>query len=263
MGLDDALYTLLWNTRGNTLPLSVMNIKAWASRFVERLSRPEQATTNRPTMLVMRSRTDTGTQRGSTGKTRICHSCLRMLAAKGLKVTPPNTSISIPTSERVDKEMSDNTMVFMDDIMYKDVSWETLNQFCDGTYIKNRGKYQKEGYILPYGNILGTSNYDMNYDNKVRYPVIEFSCDNARIAQTNPVVQSHAKYKYDAKNDTYDYSDAWETLFSYATDNSVQWLSEYDEHRIELAQKVSSQRNKLEQLVLAFLFVCLMALQSC
>ena len=253
MGLDDALYTLLWNTRGNTIPLSVMNLKAWAARFVERISRPEQATTNRPTMLVMRSRTDMGNQKGSTGKTRICHSCLHMLAEKGLNVTPPNTSVSIPTNDRVDKEMSDKTMVFMDDIMYKDVSWETLNKFCDGTYIKNRGKYQKEGYILPYGNILGTSNYDMNYDNKVRYPVIEFSCDNARIAQNDPVVKSHAKYKYDAKNDTYDYCDAWETLFSYATDNSVQWLSEYDEHRIELAQNVSSQRTNLELLVLAFL----------
>lgn len=253
MGLDEALYTILWNTRGQTIPLSTMNLKAWAARFVERLSRPEDLRTNLPTMLVMRSRTDHGDQKGSTGKTRICHSCLRMLADKGLKVTAPRTSIRIPTKDRVDKAMSDNTMVFMDDIEYKDCDWETLNNFCDGTYVKNRGKYQREGFILPYGNILGTTNYDMPYKNKGRYPVIEFSENDARTAQNDPVVKAHAKYDYDPDTDTHDYSGAWETLFAYAKEHSSQWLEEYSVHRKDLAQKCSTQRNKAEELVLAFL----------
>lgn len=253
MGLDEALYTLLWNTRGQTLPLSVMNLKAWASRFVDRLPRPEIPRSNLPTMLVMRSRTDHGNQKGSTGKTRICHSCLRMLLDKGLNVTPPTTSIRVPTKDRVDKSMSDKTMVFMDDIEYKDCDWETLNNFCDGTYVKNRGKYQKEGYILPYGNILGTTNYDMPYNNKGRYPIIEFTEDDARTAQNDPVVKEHAKYKYDAENDVHDYSDAWETLFAYAKENSRMWMDEYNLYRKDLAQTCSTQRNKAEELVLAFL----------
>ena len=176
-----------------------------------------------------------------------------MLAAKGLHVTPPRASISIPTKDRVDKAMSDNTMVFMDDIEYKDCDWELLNKFCDGTYVKNKGKYQKEGYILPYGNILGTSNYDLPYKNKGRYPVIEFSEDDARTAQNDPVVQAHAKYRYDAKQDIHDYGDAWETLFAYAKESSREWLGEYSSYRQDLAKKCSAQRNKAEELVLACL----------
>ena len=253
MGFDEALFTLLWNTRGQTLPLSVMNIKAWAARFVNRLYTPEKPRSNLPTMLVMRSRTDHGEQKGSTGKTRICHSCLRMLNDKGLNVTQPNISISIPTRDRVDKDMSDNTMVFMDDIEYKDCDWEALNRFCDGTFIKNKGKYQREGYILPYGNILGTTNYDMPYKNKGRYPTIEFSDEDARISQNDPVVKEHAKYKYDVETDTHDYCDAWETLFAYATEHSNDWLEEYNLYRQDLAKQCSTQRNKLEEVVVAFL----------
>lgn len=253
MGLDDAIYTLLWNTRGQTLPLSVMNLKAWSARFVERLTRSEDLRSNLPTMLIMRSRTNQDRQKGNVGKTRICHSCLNMLALKGLKVSDRRISPRLPTSDRVDKKMSDTTLVFMDDVVYKDCDWETLNNFCDGIYIKNKGKYQKEGYILPFGSILGTSNHDIPYTNRARYPEIEFTEDDASIAQNDPVVKEHAKYSYDAANDTHDYGDAWETLFAYAKENSSQWLEEYRLHRKELATKCSTQRNKAEELVLAYL----------
>lgn len=251
MGLDEALYTLLWNTRGQTLPLSVMNIKGWASRFVERLARPEAPVSNKPTMLVLRSRTDHGEQKGNTGKSRICYSCLRMLRNKGLKVTPDRVSISVPTNMRVDKAMSDNTMVFMDDIDYKDCDNEALNKFCDGMYIYNKGKYQREGFIFPFGSILGTSNYDNPYKNKsVRYPEIEFSINDALTEQNDPVVREHAKYRYDAATDTHYYDDAWETLFAYAKENSARWLQEYSVDRADIIKRCSTQNTKAEELVM-------------
>lgn len=253
MSLEEALFTILWNTRGQTLPISVMNIKAWAARFVERLGANEQPRTNLPTMLIFRSRTNHGTQSGNTGKSRIAGSCLKMLADKGLNVTNPRSPATLPTYERVDKQMSDKTMVLMEDINYNNFDSETMNKFLDGQYIKNRGKYEREGFIFPFGNVLATTNYDMQYGNNNRYPVIEFDFTDARIAVKDPVVQKHAKFKCDQINDIFDYSDAWETLFSYAKDNSSQWLEEYALYRRDAASKCSTQRNKLEELVLACL----------
>lgn len=252
MPLSTALFTLLWNTRPQTLPISVLNLKGWAARFVQRLKEGEEVRSNLPTMLIMRSRTDNGEVKGSSGKSRICYSCLHMLAKKGLNVSSPRDSIRFPTKERIDKKMSDTTMFLMDDINFDGASWEELNNFCDGVLIRNKGKYLKEGYIFPYGNILGTTNYDLPYNNDKRYPVIEFTPNDSSVVSKTDCVKNHAKYTYYPAEDRYDFDDAWETLFAYAADDYNKWLEDYATHRAIVSSKCSKQRSRLENLILAF-----------
>ncbi len=204
-------------------------------------------------MLIMRSRTDNGEVKGSSGKSCICYSCLHMLAKKGLNVPTQRDSISIPTHERVDKKMSDKTMLLMDDINFDGAYWEELNNFCDGILIRNKGKYLKEGYIFPYGNILGTTNYDLPYHNDRRYPVIEFTPNDAAIVSKSDCVVKYARFEYHADSGLYDFDDAWETLFAYAAENYNKWLEDYATHRESVSSKCSKQRSRLENLILAYI----------
>lgn len=252
MDLQTALFTLLWNTRQETIPLSVLNIKGWAARFVKRLE-GEYESQNHPSMLILRSRSDNGKVKGNSGKTTIVKSCLKMLRNKGLNVSLPSTALSIPTNSRIDRGMSDKTMVFFDDMTFDDVPWETLNRFLDGLPIKNRGKYLKEEYIFGFGNVIGTTNYDLPYPNKERYPVIEFTPNDAPIVSKHKCVVEHAKFVCDESKRIFDFSDAWETLFSYARDNMEQWLSEYITEKKRVASWCSCQRTKLESLIIAYL----------
>ena len=254
MPLSTALFTLLWNTRPQTIPLSVLNLKGWSARFVQRLRDGEKQRSNYPTVLVMRSRTDNGLVKGSSGKSRICYSCLHLLKKKGLNVSDEGVSISIPTYERVDKEMSDKTMLLMDDINFDNAYWEEFNRFCDGLYIKNRGKYLKEGYILPFGNVLATTNYDIPYkNNENRYPTIEFTPNDSSVVCKHPLVVENARIQYHPKEDRYDFDDAWETLFAYAEENYVKWLEEFKTLRGIVVPKCSKQTTRLENLVMAYI----------
>lgn len=252
MDLPTALFTLLWNTRHETIPISVLNLKGWASRFVKRLD-GEYESQNQPTMLILRSRTDNGKVKGNSGKTTIVKSCLKMLKSKGLNVSSPDGALEIPTRDRVDKGMSDKTMVFFDDMVFDNVDWEKLNKFLDGNSIKNKGKYLKEGYIFGFGNIIGTTNYDLPYPNKERYPVVEFTPNDAPIVAKDPCVVEHANFICDEANRVFDFSDAWETLFSYAQDNKDKWLDEYAKEKNTVASGCSCQRTKLESLIISYL----------
>lgn len=253
MDLATALFTILWNTRHETLPISVMNIKGWAARLAQRIVDGEHPTTNTPTMLIFRSRTDNGSIKGSSGKSTIAYSCCDLLKKKGLNVADQNYSVKMPTYERIDKNMSDKTLVLMEDITFKSALWEEMNNFLDGLPIKNRGKYQKEGAVFGFGNVLATTNYDLPYTNTKRYPVIEFTPNDAAIASNHPIVVEHANYIHDKASRKFDFQDAWETILAYAQENRVEWLSEYENNRDEVASQCSVQRSKLENLILAFL----------
>ena len=149
--------------------------------------------------------------------------------------------------------MSDKSLLMFDDINFNNVSWEELNNFCDGVPIKNKGKYLREGYIFPFGNIIGTTNYDLPYKNNKRYPVIEFTPNDAPIVSEHPLVKKDAIYVKDDNARIYDFSDAWETLLSYACDNTNEWIEEYNKNLVKVASTCSHQRTKLEQMVIASL----------
>ena len=253
MTLQEALFTLLWNTRKETLPISVLNIKSWSARLAHRIKFGEHPMSNLPTMLIFRSRTDNGSVKGSSGKTTISSSCANMLKEKGLNVADLSYSIKMPTYERVDKDMSDKTLVIMEDINWKSAAWEEMNRFLDGMPIKNRGKYLKEGLIFGFGNVLATTNYDLPYTNTKRYPVIEFTPNEASTVCQHPIVKQYAKFHQDEKNRQYSFNDAWETLFSYAFDESSLWLKEYENNRSTVVSQCSVQRSKLENIISAFL----------
>lgn len=252
MSLEESLFTLLWNTRSETIPLSVLNIKAWAASLVQRIMLGEAHRTNLPTMLIFRSRTDDGTRKGSSGKSTIAYSCCNLFKDKGLNVAGQGSGVKIPTTERVDKKMSDKTLTLFEDMVYTSVAWEDLNQFLDGLPIKNKGKYLKEGAVFGFGNVIGTTNYDMPYENLKRYPQVEFTPNDAAIGSKHKCVKEHAKYFQDQKNRVFDFKDAWETLFSYACENFEQWLWEYENRKEFIRKNCSVQKSKLENLIIAF-----------
>lgn len=253
MTLEQAFFTLLFNTRPQTLPISILNLKGWTARLVQRLTTEETQRSNLPTMLIFRSRTDNGEIKGNSGKSSIANSLCDLLRNKGLNVADSTYGLKIPTFNTIDKQMSDKSLLMFDDMNFSNVSWEELNNFCDGVPIKNKGKYLREGYIFPFGNIIGTTNYDLPYKNNKRYPVIEFTPNDAPIVSEHPLVKKDAHYFKDDKARIYDFTEAWETLLSYATDNINEWIAEYNKDLIKVASTCSSQRTKLEQMVIASL----------
>lgn len=253
MTFEQSLFTILFNTRPQTLPISILNLKGWAARLAQRLTHGESKRSNLPTMLIFRSRTDNGEVKGNSGKSSIANSLCDLLNKKGLNVADSYVGLKIPTFNTIDKQMSDKSLIMFDDMNFNNVSWEDLNNFCDGVPIKNKGKYLKEGYIFPFGNIIGTTNYDLPYKNNKRYPVIEFTPNDAPIVSEHPLVKKDAIYTKDDNARIYDFSDAWETLLSYACDNINEWIDEYNKNLVKVASTCSRQRTKLEQMVIASL----------
>lgn len=251
MTLERSLFTLLFNTRPQTLPISILNLKGWTARLVQRLTTEETQRSNLPTMLIFRSRTDNGEIKGNSGKSSIANSLCWLLKKKGLNIADSSYGLKIPTFNTIDKQMSDKSLLMFDDMNFNNVSWEELNNFCDGVPIKNKGKYLREGYIFPFGNIIGTTNYDLPYKNNKRYPVIEFTPNDAPIVSEHPLVKKDAIYIKDDNARIYDFSDAWETLLSYACDNINEWIDEYNKNLMKVASTCSRQRTKLEQMVIA------------
>ena len=253
MTLEQAFFTILFNTRPQTLPISILNLKGWTARLVQRLTTGEAQRSNLPTMLIFRSRTDNGELKGNSGKSSIANSLCDLLNRKGLNVADSSVGLKIPTFNTIDKQMSDKSLIMFDDMNFNNVSWEELNNFCDGVPIKNKGKYLREGYIFPFGNIIGTTNYDLPYTNNKRYPVIEFTPNDAPIVSEHPLVKKDAIYIKDDSARVYDFTDAWETLLSYACDNINDWLDDYNKNLVKVASTCSRQRTKLEQMVIASL----------
>ena len=249
MELNNALFTILYNTRPQTIPVSVLNLKAWVYRFVKRLNEPETSEVgNLPTALFFRSRQDNGQVKGNCGKSTLGKSCLAMLKRHGLECESGVSSL--PTFDRVDKKMSDKSFLYIDDVNMANVDWTTLNKFCDGVFIKNRGKYEREEFIFPFGNILATTNYDLNYTNNTRYPVVEFTPNDVRKVLRNETVKENIIYKSDPMAGLFDYTDAWETLFALAEPS---WLTDYLEHKIDVLSTCTRQRTRLQNLLEAFL----------
>ena len=249
MPLKNALFSLLYNTRPETIAVSVLNLRAWAWRLKERICIGEVQRENQPTMLIFRSRKNNGERAGNCGKSTICAGCERLFERKNLSVS--QKGIQMPTYERVSVGMSDKSLICLDDVNWKNADWEAMNRFCDGIPITNRGKYQKEGNIFPFGNIIATTNYDLTYENNTRYPVIEFTPNQARIVLQNKIVQSYIRYSID-DNGKADYSDAWETLLAYAEQN---WMSDYHEFKRDILSRCSCQKTKLDNLIVAYLTV--------
>ena len=231
----------------------MLNLKGWTARLVQRLTTEEIQRSNLPTMLIFRSRTDNGEIKGNSGKSSIANSLCELLKKKGLNIADSSFGLKIPTFNTIDKQMSDKSLLMFDDMNFNNVSWEELNNFCDGVPIKNKGKYLREGYIFPFGNIIGTTNYDLPYKNNKRYPVIEFTPNDAPIVSEHPLVKKDAIYIKDDNARIYDFSDAWETLLSYACDNINEWIDEYNKNLVKVASTCSCQRTKLEQMVIASL----------
>lgn len=246
MPLTTALYTILYNTRPSTIPISVMSLKAWVYRLKARIE-DEKVMENLPGCLFLRSRTDNGRIKGNCGKSTISRGCVWMLERKGLRVNGTGKT-QLPTYERVDKDISDQTLIYIDDANFKGVDWETTNKFLDGTPIKNRGKYQREGNIFAFGNILATTNYDLTYENTTRYPQIEFTVNDVRHLLKEPVVANNIEYT--TTNGKPDYSDAWETLFALADES---WLDDYLDYRDEVVSKCACQKTKIQNLVETFI----------
>lgn len=253
MTLEQAFFTILFNTRPQTLPISMLNLKGWSARLVQRLTTEEVQRPNLPTMLIFRSRTDNGEIKGNSGKSSIANSLCDLLKNKGLNIADSSYGLKIPTFNTIDKQMSDKSLLMFDDMNFNNVSWEELNNFCDGVPIKNKGKYLREGYIFPFGNIIGTTNYDLPYKNNKRYPVIEFTPNDAPIVSEHPLVKKDAIYTKDDNARIYDFTDAWETLLSYACDNTNEWIEDYNKNLVKVASTCSRQRTKLEQMVIASL----------
>ena len=253
MTLEQAFFTILFNTRPQTLPISMLNLKGWTARLVQRLTTEEIQRSNLPTMLIFRSRTDNGEIKGNSGKSSIANSLCELLKKKGLNIADSSFGLKIPTFNTIDKQMSDKSLLMFDDMNFTNVSWEELNNFCDGVPIKNKGKYLREGYIFPFGNIIGTTNYDLPYKNNKRYPVVEFTPNDAPIVSEHPLVKKDAIYIKDDNARIYDFSDAWETLLSYACDNINEWIDDYNKNLVKVASTCSRQRTKLEQMVIASL----------
>ena len=249
MTLQEALFTILWNTRPQTISSSIINLKAWCAAFM-RFVKYGTRDSNTPGMLTFISRKDNGDVKGSCGKTTIFKSLLQLLEENGISVTPYVDPVAFPTRKVIDKKMSGRTLVFFDDVGQDSVvgnDYETMNQFLDGRNLRTKMKYEKEVPIFSLGYAIATTNHDTTYPNLKRYPRVEFTPNDSRAFYTHPLVQEHAKFTVDVEKGIYDYRDAWETLLSYASENIMKWLDEYSN-----SSKVRvTQFNRKHKVVLA------------
>lgn len=252
MDLKTALFTILWNTRPQTIGFSIVSLKAWCANFM-RFVKLGVRDANSPGMMTFVSRRDNGQRKGSCGKTTIVKSLLELLRRNNLNIQDYAEPISFPTKTTKDKKMSGRTLVFFDDIENdRDVGndYEAMNQFLDGRSLRTKMKYEKEMPIFAHGYAIGTTNYDSTYENKKRYARIEFSLNDSKIFYKDEIVQNHAKFSVDEVKCVYDYTDAWETLLAYALENWKSWL---DEYYSQCESFVSTQLNREHWIVLAVL----------
>ena len=144
MTLQEALFTILWNTRPQTISSSIINLKAWCAAFM-RFVKYGTRDSNTPGMLTFISRKDNGDVKGSCGKTTIFKSLLQLLEENGISVTPYVDPVAFPTRKVIDKKMSGRTLVFFDDVGQDSVvgnDYETMNQFLDGRNLRTKMKYE-------------------------------------------------------------------------------------------------------------------------
>lgn len=250
MPLKDALFDILCFTRRQTLPVSILNLKGWAARFVKMLRNADhhQKITNAPTCLIFRSRQDTGAQKGGCGKTNLSWACQNMLRDKGLNVPTNDLGLSIPTYNEVMEGISGKTFWTAQDQTWNEVDWQALNNYCDGNNLHTKGKYVRAQTVFSRGCLIATTNYDPSYSNDQRYPFVEFN--PVACADAIRGSKAYAAHQTDGR---LPWSDAWETLFHFADKHADEWLDDYYQTRLEVASQCARQRTKLELILMAII----------